>query len=139
MSHAHRVVVTGVGCVSPIGLTAVASFQNLISGLSGITNLLELPDWNHLHQNICHLSSHLAAPIIQFPPRNSSLAERIKSPRSFLFAQTAASEALTDSGLISSPENVGVFFGTGMAGVSEAFETASLIMGNVTPYHSHIY
>jgi hypothetical protein len=89
-----------------------------------------------LHPHIRHLSK-LAAPILQFPPRNSSLTERIKTPRSFLFAQAAASEALTDSGLITSPENVGVYFGSGMAGVSEAFETASQIMDNVTQGYCH--
>lgn len=124
----HRVVVTGLGCVTPIGPSAVVSFQNLLSGLNGIRNILNLTQWSHLHQQLKALPSHLAAPVLDFPPNNStaSLSERTKFSRSFLFAEMAAKEALKDSNL-ESFENVGVFFGCGMPGVNEIYENSLLI------------
>lgn len=137
----HRVVVTGLGCVTPIGPSAVVSFQNLLSGLNGIRNILSLPEWSHLHQQLKPIPSHLAAPVLDFPPDNStsSLSERTKFPRSFLFAEMAAKEALKDSNL-ESTENVGVFFGCGMPGVNEIYENSLLISENdskrpkISPY-----
>ena len=123
---AHRVVVTGLGCVTPVGLTAPISFQNLISGHNGIRNILSLPDWKHLHNELKPLPSHLAAPVLTLPPNTSaSLSERTKRPRSFIFAEMAAKEALNDSNL-SNFENIGVFFGCGMPGVTEIYENAPL-------------
>lgn len=122
----HRVVVTGLGCVTPIGITAAISFQNLLSGLNGIRNILHLPEWSHLHREIKSLASHLAAPVLEFPPNLSS----IKFPRSFLFAETAAKEALIDSNL-DDRENIGLFFGCGMPGANEIYENSPLIFDNV--------
>jgi 3-oxoacyl-(acyl-carrier-protein) synthase len=122
----HRVVVTGLGCVTPVGLNATSSFQNLLSGLNGIRNILSLPDWQHLHAEIRQMSSHLAAPVLQIPPKTSS----IKLPRSFIFAEMAAKEALKDSNY-QNYENVGVFFGCGMPGVNEIYENSQSISNGV--------
>jgi len=127
----HRVVITGLGCVTPIGITATTSFQNLLSGLNGIRNILSLPEWQHLHREIKSLSSHLAAPVLALPPKVSSLSERTKFPRSFLFAEMAAKEALNDSNL-GNHDNLGVFFGCGMPGVTEIYENSPLISDSVT-------
>ena len=37
--HRRRVVVTGLGCVSPVGNTAESSWQALTAGRSGIANI----------------------------------------------------------------------------------------------------
>lgn len=121
----HRVVVTGLGCVTPVGLNANSSFQNLLAGLNGIKNILSLPNWQHLHPEIRHMPSHLAAPIIQINPKTAS----IKLPRSFIFAEIAAKEALKD--LSSNYENVGVFLGSGMPGVNEIYENSHSISNGV--------
>ena len=128
----HRVVITGIGAVTPLGLTATSSFQNLLNGLNGIHNILSLPEWRHLHREIRSLSSHLAAPVLGFPPHKSSLAERIKLPRNFRFSEMAASEALIDSALSEEfYENVGVFLGCAMPAISETYENSTLISENV--------
>ena len=124
----RRVVITGVGAVTPLGDTAHSSWQNLLSGLSGIRNILALPEWSHLHPQLRKLSSHLGAPVVSIQPSSDSL----KLPRSFLFAEMAASEALKDSNLPSAAlDNVGVFFGCGLPGVSQVYDNYPLISSGV--------
>lgn len=118
----RRVVITGVGAVSPLGGTVQSSWNNLLSGLSGIKNILSLPEWSHLHPHLQKSSSHLGAPVSSIPPTTGSL----KLPRSALFAEMAAAEALKDSELpVDTFENIGVFFGCGLPGVSEAYTSMS--------------
>lgn len=127
----HRVVVTGLGCVTPIGLNVTSSFQNLLISLNGIRNILSLPDWHDLHTEIRHMPSHLAAPILQIPPKTTS----IKVPRSFIFAEMAAKEALKDSKHCENVD-IGVFFGCGMPGVNEIYENSHSIANEVRhKYH----
>lgn len=130
----HRVVVTGLGTISPLGISTSSSWQNLLNGLSGIRNILSIPEWNHLHPEIRKLSSHLAAPVMEYPPSQGSLSQRTKFPRHFLFAEMAAAEALKDSNLPESFfENTGVFFGCGMPGLSEIYEH-SKSTSKMSPY-----
>ena len=127
----RRVVITGVGAVTPIGDTALTSWQNLLSGLCGIRNILDLPEWSHLHPQLAKMSSKLGAPVQSVPPDSDSL----KLPRSFRFAEIAAAEALKDSALPSeSFEDVGVFFGCGLPGISQSFDNFQSISSGVTPH-----
>src|SRR6476620_2273435 len=41
MSSRRRVVVTGLGCVSPVGNTVAESWANLLAGKSGIDNITQ--------------------------------------------------------------------------------------------------
>lgn len=129
----HRVVVTGVGTVNPLGTCTAASWQNLLSGCNGVRNLLDLPEWSHLHPEISKLSSKLAAPVTEIPPETCGRA-RMKLPRHFRFAEMAASETLKDSNL-QDLRDVGVFLGCGMPGVSEIYEAASSSnLSKLSPY-----
>lgn len=135
----QRVVITGLGAVTPIGTSVKVAWNNLLQGHTAVRNLLNLPAWQHLHPQLSSLPSHLAAPVLEIPPSQSSntstsLSTRFKLPRSFHFAELAAAEALNDSGLTSHTVNddIGVFFGCGMPGVSEIYETAPLISNKVT-------
>lgn len=42
----RRVVVTGLGMVSPLGISVESSWKNLISGVSGIVDIKDLPQFN---------------------------------------------------------------------------------------------
>ena len=128
----HRVVVTGIGTVNPLGLTATGSWNNLLSGHSGIRNILEMAEWKHLHQDIFKLPSHLSAPVPGIP-YEPEMMKRMKRPRHFLFAEMAAVEALKDSKLTIS-DRVGVFFGCGMPGVSEIYDAARSEITKMSPY-----
>lgn len=106
----HRVVVTGLGCVTPIGLSAQESFKSLLAGRVGIKNLLECPSWTHLHPQLSHVATPFAAPILEIDPKPSA---DLKRPRSHLLAELAADEAIKDSGL-GNLTNTGVYFGVGL-------------------------
>ena len=130
----QRVVITGLGAVTPIGTSVKVAWNNLLQGHTGVRNILNLPAWQHLHPQLSSFPSHLAAPVLEIPPSQySNVSNRLKLPRSFHFAELAAVEALKDSGLTSRTENddIGVFFGCGMPGVSEIYETAPLISNKV--------
>lgn len=126
----RRVVVTGVGAVTPLGDSVSSSWKNLLLGLNGIKNILSLPDWDHLHSSLKNLSSHLGGPVWSIPPKSPLIS--LKLPRSFLFAEIAAREALIDSNFPGEfLENVGVFFGCGLPGVSEVYDNSELISSGV--------
>ena len=134
MSSRRRVVITGLGAVTPLGDTAQASWHNLLSGLSGIKNILALPEWSQLHPQLGKLPSHLGAPVQSISPLASS--RTLKLPRSFLFAEMAAAEALKDANLPADVlENVGVFFGCGLPGASEVYDNSLSISTGVHSKH----
>lgn len=130
----HRVVITGVGTVNPLGLSVSSSWNNLLLGHCGVKNILSSPEWSHLHHEIIKLPSHLAAPVTGIPFERDQ-ARRMKLPRHFQFAEMAASETLKDSNLTTKEfENVGIFFGCGMPGVSEVFESTKSDFSKLSPY-----
>ncbi|WP_394780760.1 beta-ketoacyl-[acyl-carrier-protein] synthase family protein [Undibacterium sp.] len=110
----ERVVITGLGAVSALGLGADTNFSRAVAGLSGI-DLLSLPD-------LRQLQGHVAAQI-KFPlPELVKKTELPQFDRVALLAWAAASEALQQAGLGAQADNPallessGVFWGTGMGG-----------------------
>ena len=112
----RRVVVTGLGAVTPLGLTAEETWQALVEGRSGV-GPITLFDSSELPVRI-------AAEVKGFEPsRYLSSREAKRASRNALFAVAAAQEALEDAGLAApweSPEKVGVIVGTGVGGMREA-------------------
>ena len=107
----ERVVITGLGAISSLGIGAANNFNQLMAGVSGI-GLLELP----LPRQI----SNCAAAQIKFPlPEIVKKNELPMFDRVSLLAMIAANEAVTQSGLMEEPSKLaasGVFWGTGMGG-----------------------
>lgn len=127
----RRVVITGLGAVTPLGDTAHSSWTNLLSGLTGIKEILSLPEWSHLHRHNNNLSVHLGAPVSS-AAAPSTVSGSFKLPRNALFAEMAAAEALKDSKLpIEFYENVGVFFGCGLPALSEVYNHSQSISEGV--------
>ena len=122
MSHVNggrRVVVTGMGVVTPIGLTVDSFWQAAIDGRSGVG-----PITNFALED---LYIHIAAEIKQFDPK-----ARIKNKllqlavRYSLFAGAAADEAVLQSGLkvpFENPYRAGCIIGSGAGGLN-TIETA---------------
>jgi 3-oxoacyl-[acyl-carrier-protein] synthase II len=113
----HRVVVTGVGVVSPLGNDKDTFFANLMAGKSGIRRMqLDFVD---------NLEAKLAAwvefdPLTYFPKHKANSLDRVTQ-----FALVAAQQALDDSRLdlaTQDMERVGVYLGTGMAGAASIEE-----------------
>jgi 3-oxoacyl-[acyl-carrier-protein] synthase II len=105
-----RVVVTGVGVVSPIGIGTDSYWQNLIAGRSGIANLSAFPAGG--------LPSKLAAEVRDFDPLEHIYQRKFLKvmSRDIQLGVAGASMAMKDSKLSRGdvdPERLGVEFGAG--------------------------
>ena len=109
-NHAHRVVVSGVGVVSPIGIGNGPFWRNLSTGRSGMGYLRAFPNDN--------LPSRVVAEITDFDPLkyvNEKKSLKVMS-RDIQLGVSAASLAMADAGLQRgsvAPERLGVEFGAG--------------------------
>lgn len=115
-SRQGRVVVTGLGIVSPIGIGVDAFWKGALEGRSGISAVRHF-DGLPMEQYRCRV----AGQVPDFVPAqylDSPLMERVD--RYAQFALVAAKEALADSGLPLTPktsQRVGVIMGAGMGGM----------------------
>ena len=118
----ERVVVTGLGCVSPLGLTMDQSWTSLIKRQCGIDQLSA--DFSD------ELGVHVAAQVKDFDPSfrlDGKTAKRME--RFSQFAYVAACEAMEDSGISISlveekRERIGVSVGVGMGGVEHLYRSS---------------
>ncbi len=117
MSDNRRVVVTGLGAVTPVGNTAEETWESLKAGRNGIApiTLFDTSDFK----------AKLGAEVKGFDPeqymdRNDSL----RTDRYTQFAVAAAQQAADDSRIEGTlpPERFSVYFGTGIGGMG-TFET----------------
>jgi 3-oxoacyl-[acyl-carrier-protein] synthase II len=121
VSGQRRIVVTGLGAISPNGVGKDAFWDGLIRGRSGINCITRF--------DARAFPCQIAGEVNDFQPTsyiNPSEAKRMS--RVSQFAVAAAKMALDDSGLRVTPENapnIGVCFGTS-AGKVEVFETDHL-------------
>ena len=109
----ERVVVTGMGAITPLGLDMPTTWQALTEGRSG-AGRITLFDPSELKMQI-------AAEVKNYDPNNYFPAKEVRRlDRYSQFAIIAADEALKDSGLQVTPENadrIGVISGTGIGGI----------------------
>lgn len=108
-----RVVVTGMGVISPVGLDCPTMWRSLTAGRSG-TGPITLFDASEL-------GARIAGEAHGFDPLNYMLAkEARRADRLAQFAIAALGEALAQSGLVVGPHNaheVGAIIGVGMGGI----------------------
>ncbi len=131
---AKRVVVTGLGAITPVGLSAGESFYNACKGISGINEITRF--------DASGLSVRIAGEVKGFKPENYVSKKDIKKIDLFsMYAIAAAKEALDMSGLDIEKENpfrIGVSVGSGIGGLStiEKFNEAYLKRGQkgVSPF-----
>jgi 3-oxoacyl-[acyl-carrier-protein] synthase II len=114
----RRVVVTGYGAISPVGLTAKETWEGLLAGTSG-TGMITLFDASEY-------VSKIAAEVKGFVPEDVfGRKEARKLDRYTQFALVAATEAVESSGLDLESEDrdrIGVIVGSGIGGM-ETWET----------------
>lgn len=109
-NEAPRVVISGVGVVSPVGIGTDAFWGNLSSGRSGIGVLRSLPNTS--------LPCKLAAEIHDFDPLQYVFQKKFLKvmSRDIQLGVSAASLAMKDAGLAAGdvdPDRLGVEFGAG--------------------------
>jgi len=109
----RRVVITGLGAVTPVGVGAKAYWDAITAGRSGVGPLtLVDPD---------QVPSKVAAECLDFDPAASlGPKEARRLDRSTQFAVTAAREAWEDAGIDGGvdKDETGVVFATGIGGIS---------------------
>ena len=120
----RRVVITGLGALTPLGLSVKESWEACVSGRSGVGPITLFDASNYLVK--------IAAEVKNFDPANFMDAKEARRRDRFeQLATAAAKEALVDSGLTITEANagrVGVIVssgGGGMISLQEAFETIS--------------
>lgn len=110
-----RVVVTGIGAITPLGLNIDTTWSNLIKGQSGIDFLT--------HVDSSKYSVKVGAEVKDFNPEEfMDLKEARRMGKFTQFAVAASKMALNDSALEINESNehrVGVWIGSGIGGLGE--------------------
>ncbi len=113
-----RVVVTGLGAVSPLGPTVEALWDGLVAGRSGIRTIAL---FDHSAQDV-----HIGGECLDFDPAPYLDARSAKRMERFtLFAYAAAHMAFAQAGLAPgrfNPERAAVILGAGIGGLREIEE-----------------
>ena len=126
----RRVVVTGMGALTPIGNDLESYWNGLISGTSGCANITHFDATNFKTKFACELKGY--DPADHFEKKEFRRYDRFSQ-----YGIVAASEAINDSKLIDSSPNydrIGVIWGAGIGGL-ETFqnEVLNFADGDGTP------
>ncbi|MCL6633776.1 MAG: beta-ketoacyl-ACP synthase II [Alicyclobacillus herbarius] len=114
----RRVVITGLGAVTPLGNDVSTFWDNLVAGRSGISRIESF--------DVSNLPVQIAGQVKEFEvekyldPKEARRIDRFAQ-----FAIAAAAQALKDSGLDINEENadrVGVYIGSGIGGIQTLLE-----------------
>ena len=120
----RRVVVTGLGALSPIGIGTAENWRNILAGRGGITRIT--------HFDATGYPCCIAGEVKGFDPGQFGISEK-EARRMDRFIQlglAAAIEAIRDSGLTVTEENaerIGVHLGAGIGGISTIEDTTRLV------------
>ncbi len=116
----RRVVITGMGIVSPVGNDLSTAWDNVINGRSGIGPIS--------HFDASSFSTRIAGEVRGFDPATRFPAKDVKKMDPFVhYGVVAALDALDDSGLViddGNAERVGVLIGSGIGGLAGIERTA---------------
>jgi len=106
-----RVVITGVGAITPVGADAPTTWQSMLAGRSGVQTLTQ--DW------ASRLPCQIAAPAAADPATLIDRVQARKLDRCEMFALIAAREAWADAGKPDvDPLRLGVVVASGIGGIS---------------------
>ncbi len=130
----RRVVVTGIGTVSPCGLDVASSWEAISNGKSGIASITRFDTEGY--------AVSIAGELKGFDPKNYIEKKRVKEGDAFIhYAIAAADEAVKSSGFEPSEEEkemVGTIVGVGLGGLPmiEAMSRVLIARGprKISPY-----
>ncbi|MBD2464420.1 beta-ketoacyl-ACP synthase II [Oscillatoria sp. FACHB-1407] len=111
--HLKRVVITGLGAITPLGNTVTEYWQKLLQGCSGIGPITRF--------DASHLPCQIAAEVKGFDPCDYLHRKETKRMDRFAqFAVCASLQAIADANLVITDHNateIGVFIGSGVGGI----------------------
>ncbi len=124
--NARRVVVTGIGAVTPLGNNVADTWQSMKDGRNGIASIT--------HFDTEKFKTKLAAEVKGFEPKEYlEVNELLRTDRYAQFAVAAAQQAVSESAVTGTvePERFAVIMGTGIGGIGtfEAEHTKLLEKG----------
>ena len=111
----QRVVITGLGVITPVGNSVADFWNNLVAGNCGIDKIKGYEEFD--------LPIHVAGQVKDFDPAANGLdAGNVRRSDMYCqFAMAAAYQAMMDSGLVSGenvePERLGTYIGSGIGGM----------------------
>jgi 3-oxoacyl-[acyl-carrier-protein] synthase II len=117
-----RVVITGMGAITPLGLTVAELWENLLAGRSGISRITQFDPSN--------LPCRIAGEVKDFDPgKYINIKEARRMARCSQFALATAQEAIRTAGLeggLPDPERTGVLLGTAVGGWERMVEAVTV-------------
>ena len=112
-SQQRRVVITGLGCISPVGNTIADAWDALVKGTSGIATITKFDASN--------LSTRFAGEVKGFQVEDYIPGKEARHMDTFIhYGMAAGMQAMQDSGLEVTEENaerIGVMVGSGIGGL----------------------
>ncbi|MCX7186546.1 MAG: beta-ketoacyl-ACP synthase II [Methylophilaceae bacterium] len=115
----RRVVVTGLGVVSPVGIGVKAAWDNIIAGRSGIAQITKF--------DASAFTTTIAGEVKDFNVEDFIPAKDARRMDTFIqYGLAAAIEAVKDSGIVATEENaerIGVSIGSGIGGMQNIEDT----------------
>ncbi len=115
----RRVVVTGLGAVTPVGNDIPTMWKNMLDGVCGIDKITKFDTEN--------LAVKIAGEVKDFDPTTVIEKRDVRKTDIYtIFALAAATEAVEDSGIIGTvdPKRLGSYIGAGIGGLNTFFENA---------------
>jgi len=133
-SNRRRVVITGLGVVTPLGIGVEKTWQAVTAGKSGITTITRF--------DASEYACQIAGEVKDFNPGDYIDKKEIKKMDTFIhYAVAASQEAVDDAGLKITPDNadrVGVYIGAGIGGLPAIEHYHDVLKekgpGRVTPF-----
>jgi len=120
----RRVVVTGLGCISPVGNTIASTWEAIKAGQSGIATITKF--------DATPFSTHFAGEVKGFNAEDYIAAKEARNMDTFIhFGIAAGMQAFQDCGLAVTEENadrIGVIVGSGIGGLPLIEETKETLI-----------
>ena len=124
LKHQRRVVVTGLGLISPVGNSVATAWSNVLAGKSGIATITK---FDH-----APLSVHFAGEVKDFNVEDYISAKEARHMDHFIhYGIAAGTQALRDSGIEVSEANaerIGVMVGSGIGGLPMIEDTGAELL-----------
>ncbi|PZN30994.1 MAG: beta-ketoacyl-[acyl-carrier-protein] synthase II [Proteobacteria bacterium] len=109
----RRVVITGLGIVSPVGSTVTAAWKNILEGRSGIAPITSF--------DVSAFPARFGGAVVDFDAEQYLSAKELRKMDPFMhYGFAAAADAIKDSGIEVTEENsprIGVAMGSGIGGL----------------------
>ena len=122
----RRVVITGLGIVSPVGNSVAEAWANILAGVSGITKISRF--------DASRLSSQIAGEVKGFDIAQYLERKEARHMDTFIhYGMAAGIQALRDSGIEVTPENaerIGVNIGSGIGGLPMIEQTQREVLAH---------